>query len=586
MQRLFVEWPGAKIEVICPPDVASQLAAILPTYPRNDEPTQGWVTSEASGDNDQFRLTDSLGLLRNEVPAADLLGMICQSVAQIHAALITDAIALRASAFAVGENSIVVADHDQMGHNQMTTWLTDQGHQLLGTNQVVINAQARFCYATQLVSVDELRIDYAGAADPLIDSRQVETSRSAPRNCSMILMPLYRKAAELQISAPADQQAIMRLLACLENGSNLPGGGLAELQNLASKSPVLLVEYGNLEQLQGRLDRLIQLIDSAQMDSEQVREFFSIFPASTSEKAKSHSVDAFPKPAITPSRGVKRLTIGMATYDDFDGVYFTLQSLRLHHQKILDEAEIIVVDNNPTGVTAQHLKQLDEVAPNLRYIPFEKTTGTSASRDLIFREASGEYVVVMDCHVLLAPGSLDQLDRYFADHPDCPDLLQGPLLMDDLQSFSTQFDPVWEKGMYGNWGSDERGRDPNSDPFEIPMQGLGLFASRRAAWPGFNPRFRGFGGEEGYIHEKFRRNGGRALCLPFLRWVHRFKRLQGVPYPIIWEDRIRNYLIGFDEVGLPRQPIIDHFSDFVGKQLTQTVVDAVKAEDHDNQSTG
>ena len=53
--------------------------------------------------------------------------------------------------------------------------------------------------------------------------------------------------------------------------------------------------------------------------------------------------------------------------------------------------------------------------------------------------------------------------------------------------------------------------------FEIPMQGLGLFACRRAAWVGFNTRFRGFGAEEGYIHEKTRQHGGRTLCLPFLR---------------------------------------------------------------------
>lgn len=42
------------------------------------------------------------------------------------------------------------------------------------------------------------------------------------------------------------------------------------------------------------------------------------------------------------------------------------------------------------------------------------------------------------------------------------------------------------------------------------MQGLGIFACRRDVWPGFNPRLRGFGGEEGYIHEKFRRAGGPA----------------------------------------------------------------------------
>ena len=68
--------------------------------------------------------------------------------------------------------------------------------------------------------------------------------------------------------------------------------------------------------------------------------------------------------------------------------------------------------------------------------------------------------------------------------------------------------------MFGQWSTDERGADPDAPPFEITMQGLGLFACRRDAWPGFHPEFRGFGGEEYYIHEKFRRNGAKVLCLP------------------------------------------------------------------------
>ena len=62
--------------------------------------------------------------------------------------------------------------------------------------------------------------------------------------------------------------------------------------------------------------------------------------------------------------------------------------------------------------------------------------------------------------------------------------------------------------MYGTWDNSGLADDPDAPPFEIPMQGMGLFACRRAAWPGFNQAFRGFGGEEWYIHEKFRRADG------------------------------------------------------------------------------
>jgi hypothetical protein len=41
--------------------------------------------------------------------------------------------------------------------------------------------------------------------------------------------------------------------------------------------------------------------------------------------------------------------------------------------------------------------------------------------------------------------------------------------------------------------------------------------------------------------------------------VHRFERPGGAPYLVTTEDRIRNYLLGHIELGLPIDPIIDHF---------------------------
>ena len=38
--------------------------------------------------------------------------------------------------------------------------------------------------------------------------------------------------------------------------------------------------------------------------------------------------------------GNPQLTIGMATYDDYDGVYFTVQALRLFHPEVTRQTEI------------------------------------------------------------------------------------------------------------------------------------------------------------------------------------------------------------------------------------------------------
>jgi hypothetical protein len=264
------------------------------------------------------------------------------------------------------------------------------------------------------------------------------------------------------------------------------------------------------------------------------------------------------------------LTVGMATYRDFDGVYFTIQALRLYQD--MEGVELLVVDNFGCEATRAFV----EGGAGGRYVLAPHTVGTSAPRDLVFREAQSEAVLCVDSHVLLAGGALARLKRFYREHPDCLDLLQGPLVNDDLEGLSTHFEPVWIDQMWGTWALDPRGRDgPDVEPFDIPMQGLGLFSCRKAAWPGFHSGFRGFGGEEGYIHEKFRKLGRRCLCLPWLRWVHRFGRPAGAPYPLRLRDRITNYLIGHREVGLDEAPVLDHFRTTATEaEIAQAVRDA------------
>ena len=260
------------------------------------------------------------------------------------------------------------------------------------------------------------------------------------------------------------------------------------------------------------------------------------------------------------------LTVGMATYRDFDGVYFTLQALRLYQD--LDGVELLVVDNYGCDTTRDFV----EGSTGGKYVLAREHVGTSAPRDLVFREARGEAVLCIDSHVLLAEGVLARLKRYYREHPDCLDLLQGPLVDDNLETLSSHFEPVWREHMWGVWGTDPRAKEtPDGEPFDIPMQGLGLFSCRRAAWPGFHPGFRGFGGEEGYIHQKFRNLGRRCLCLPWLRWLHRFGRPSGAPYPLRLGDRITNYLIGHREVGLDESVVLEHF------RATATEAEVVQA---------
>ena len=57
--------------------------------------------------------------------------------------------------------------------------------------------------------------------------------------------------------------------------------------------------------------------------------------------------------------------------------------------------------------------------------------------------------------------------------------------------------------------------------------------------------------------------GKKTLCLPFLRWVHRFERPDGLPYPNDLKDRFRNYMIGFQETKLDTNIVVKQFKDVI-----------------------
>lgn len=237
----------------------------------------------------------------------------------------------------------------------------------------------------------------------------------------------------------------------------------------------------------------------------------------------------------------------MSTFDDFDGVFFSIQSLRMYHPICnTDNIEIIILDNNPKNPHGTECKNFSNSSSNIRYIEYYKPP-SSFNKYRIVDYATGKYVLIIDCHVLIQSGGIEHLLNYFQSNPNCKNLVQGPLLYDDLQNISTHFNPGWSGDMYGTWATDKESYDAGQ-PFEIPMQGMGLLAFEKSSWKGINQHFKGFGGEEGYIAEKFRQWGGKNICLPQLTWNHRFGRPSGVKYPLILEDRIWNYFIGWLEI--------------------------------------
>ncbi|GIW60111.1 MAG: hypothetical protein KatS3mg087_1177 [Patescibacteria group bacterium] len=284
---------------------------------------------------------------------------------------------------------------------------------------------------------------------------------------------------------------------------------------------------------------------------------------------------------------MRTLTIGMAHHTDFDGAYFTITHI-LQTVESLKQIELLVVDSsygNGNPLSEAHVRDLRNFVKNCsrafglgaRLIELSENEffGTTQPRQKIFDDAMGDYVLCLDCHVLVVPHAIDFLLTKIDELVD-DNLCSGPILNDAGKVMATHFDDVWRDEMWGIWALDSRGLHQDAaveslpiaeqfkylkllPAFEIPAMGLGLFVAKRSSWLGFNPHFRGFGGEEFYIHTKYRQSGRKCLCLPFLRWSHRFGRPGGISYPITLHLKVRNYILGHKELGLPLDRVYEHF---------------------------
>jgi glycosyltransferase involved in cell wall biosynthesis len=217
----------------------------------------------------------------------------------------------------------------------------------------------------------------------------------------------------------------------------------------------------------------------------------------------------------------------------------------------LKDAEILIVDNFGSKTLEAWVRNNGK--DKVRYVCENKIQGVSHAKNKVFEHAKGEFVLCMDSHILVKPGALDaeiEGDNFYG----------GPLMYSSCSKYSLNWEPVWRKQMWGIWSPAVT--ELPKEPVEVWGMGAGFFACRRSSWLGFNPEFRGFGGESGYIQEKYRKAGRKVFCHPKMVWMHLF-HCEGskIPYPLKLQDRIRNYLLGFRELGLDTAPILKEFGD-------------------------
>jgi hypothetical protein len=590
----FISLHDQSIELCYPESLQERIELLF--GPRQQSPAEPNLSiSVLEAGPGRYSVSTNGVLVAGDLSAETLLDVLLEEVVRSLIVKLGTAVALHAASVGWGRKSVVIAGPTGSGKTSLTGFLVAKDFEFLSDELVLLTDGGRttLSFPRPLLAKpgsDKLLalLAQTGRSRTLETGANTVIALAAPspagnqeRQAGLIIFPNFVAGSDLEIARVSPGLTGARLMECNLNARNFADHGLRNISAFARNVPAITVKYGSFEQLDGVAEAFKKILDKDQSPAAALEQLAAAFPP-PQPRHRTEPTAALPTSAAPAAEAAiappsKKLTIGMATYDDYDGVFFTLHAIRLYHPEILEDAEFVIIDNNPDGRCAAPLKDLANWVTNYRYVPKGEISGT-AVRDWIFREARGEIVLCVDCHILIVSGALKRLLDYFDAHPGSKDLLQGPLIYEDLKNISTHFKPEWREGMYGTWETSPDGLDPEQPPFDIPMQGLGLFACRRDAWPGFNPAFRGFGGEEGYIHEKIRQRGGRTLCLPFLRWLHRFNRPMGLPYGNHWEDRVRNYFIGLRELGLDTAPMIEHFKTLLGPEVASKIIRQVEQE--------
>jgi glycosyltransferase involved in cell wall biosynthesis len=260
------------------------------------------------------------------------------------------------------------------------------------------------------------------------------------------------------------------------------------------------------------------------------------------------------------------LTIGMAAFNDDQGVWWTLSAIRAYHVELSrDDVELLVIDDAPVSS-----KELVAVCGHTktRYVHKPKGKGPAHAKNSIWEEARGSHVLMIDCHVLLGPGSVDYLVSAAEAKASRRDMWVGPLRSEGGHLVATELLPELRGDFFGVWHVGPH------EPHEVHAHGSAYAFMARAEWPGFSNDFRGFAGEEIYIHDRVRRNGGKVMYHPRLEWVHRFPRFGPVTYPLTLNDKLRNYCIAAYEMGWN----VGQMREYFGRKLPTDQSSAVEAE--------
>lgn len=251
----------------------------------------------------------------------------------------------------------------------------------------------------------------------------------------------------------------------------------------------------------------------------------------------------------------RKLTIGIYVYDDYDGVRYLIDSIRINNPEILSNIEFVIIDNCPDTTNSNALMEflttsVKNVAFN--YVAYGRYPN-HAYRFEAIELAKTPYVLVTESKTQFTPGSLKSLIDFFDSGMDEGRIITGPRIKDDFSDVMTHFKYEWNGEFYGVAEKDPR-VDSQVEPFEIEGILPGVFAIRKADWRKISRA--AFASNGAYAEDvvlsmrKFLTLGKRPLCLPTFKWTCRMIKTNGKNIPDSVLNRFHNYATAFLQLGL------------------------------------
>ncbi len=115
----------------------------------------------------------------------------------------------------------------------------------------------------------------------------------------------------------------------------------------------------------------------------------------------------------TPNKGKVSVII-----PSFNGRAYIEEAVRSAVNQTYKNTEIIVIDDGSTDDTREIIQNIQKEHPHITYL-YQENAGLSAARNTGIKNASGEYIALLDSDDMFLPEKLEKQVAYLQKHPEC-----------------------------------------------------------------------------------------------------------------------------------------------------------------------